>query len=321
MGSVCLSRAAPGARRRPLAAALLQYYLCLTTDSEGAHAAVMDSLIVHNGNVLPLGEARLSPGQAGLLLGWGVFTTLRIYSGRPFAFDRHWQRMSRDASRLSVELPVSESELLASVIELVQKNQRAEGMARASFIRNSGGAWAGPAERPVDWLVFTEALNAWPDSYRLLLQPRAVYSNGVLAGAKMLSWAANSSFHEKARAAGCDDALLLNEVGNVTECTSANIFIAAEGKLITPPLSSGCLPGVTREMLLNARRDAGFEIAEAEITLESLKAADEVFITSTTREVGGVREIVGVRDYPPCGPLTGKAKEIFRRLVEPCRKP
>lgn len=281
----------------------------------------MDPLIVHNGNVLPLGEARLTPGQAGLLLGWGVFTTLRIYAGHPFAFQKHWQRMSRDAARLNVGLPVSEEGLLASVVDLARKNQREEGMARVSFIRNSGGAWAGPAERPVDWLVFTQTLTAWPDSYRLLVQPRAVYSDGVLAGAKMLSWAANSSFHEKARAAGCDDALLLNERGCVTECTSANIFVAAEGKLLTPPLSSGCLPGVTREMLLKARRDAGIDIAEAEITLESLKAADEVFITSTTREVGGVREIVGLREYPQCGPLTRKAKEIFSRLVESGRKP
>lgn len=280
----------------------------------------MDPLIVHNGSVLPLGEARLSPGQAGLLLGWGVFTTLRIYAGHPFAFDKHWQRMSRDAARLNVELPVGEERLLASVVELAQKNKRAEGMARVSFIRNSGGSWAGPSERPVDWLVFTEALNAWPDSYRLLLQPRAVYSDGVLAGAKMLSWAANSSFHENARAAGCDDALLLNERGHVTECTSANIFVAIDGKLITPPLSSGCLPGVTREMLLAARHEAGIDITEAEITPESLKAADEVFITSTTREVGGVREIVGLRDYPPCGPLTQRAKEIFCRVVESSRR-
>lgn len=276
----------------------------------------MDPLIVHNGKALPLGEARLSPGQAGLLLGWGVFTTLRIYSGRPFAFDKHWQRMSRDAARLNVELPVSEEGLLASVVELAQENQRAEGMARVSFIRNSGGSWAGSSDRPVDWLIFTQALTAWPDSYRLLLQPRAVYSDGVLAGAKMLSWAANSSFHENARAAGCDDAVLLNERGHVTECTSANIFMAAEGTLITPPLSSGCLPGVTREMLLNAGREAGIGIAEAEITPESLKAADEVFITSTTRDVGGVRQIVGLRDYPPCGPLTRRAKDIFRRVIE-----
>lgn len=280
----------------------------------------MDSLIIHNGRLLPLSEARLSPGQAGLLLGWGVFTTLRVYRGRPFAFESHWQRMSRDAKRLNVALPVTSSELSESIETLARKNQREEGTARVSFVRNAGGAWAGPSERPVDWLVFTQALAAWPDSYRLLLQPNAVYADGVLAGAKMLSWAANSSFYEKAHAAGCDDALLLNERGHVTECTSANIFAVSKGKILTPPLSSGCLPGVTREILLKAGRNAGLDISEAEITLEFLKSANEVFITSTTRDVGPVREIVGLNQYSTGGEPVRKAKEIFSRIIESCHE-
>ncbi|MGH9398071.1 MAG: aminotransferase class IV [Terriglobia bacterium] len=277
----------------------------------------MDNLIVHNKKIVPLDDVRLSPGQAGLLLGWGVFTTLRLYHGAPFEFKSHWNRMARDAARLNIRLGITEDTLLKWVVELAQENQREEGMARVSFIRNSGGSWAQPGNRPpVDMLIFTQQLPVWPKSYRLQIQPGAVFSAGVLAGAKMLSWAANSSFMEKARAAGCDDALLLNELGHVAECTSANIFLVQQERIATPPLSSGCLPGVTREILLKIGHKAGLHIEEKEITTASLNHAEEVFISSTTREVGSVHEIAGHWEYPMFGKVTQAVKEVFRQYVE-----
>ena len=93
----------------------------------------MDSLIFHNDRIVPLEEVHLSPGQVGLLTGWGVFTTLRIYRGVPFAFERHWARMARDAERLEIELPYQYENVCRSLLDLAAVNQRREGMARVSL--------------------------------------------------------------------------------------------------------------------------------------------------------------------------------------------
>lgn len=278
---------------------------------------MIDNLIVHNREIISLSEARLSPGQAGLLLGWGVFSTLRLIQSEPFEFHRHWQRMARDAARLRVNLSLEPAEALDLLIHLARRNQRGEGMARISFVRNAGGAWgdAGIGREPVDALMFTQNLPSWPASYRLLLHEGGVFSAGTLAGAKMLSWASNSCAMEKARQEGYDDALLLNEHGQLAECTSANIFVVEKGVISTPPLSSGCLPGVTREILLAIGHSAGISVEEKDLTLSSLDRAEEVFISSTTREVGGVREIGDRWKYAAPGKVTQAVGEAFRRYV------
>ena len=134
----------------------------------------MDALIFHNDRIIPLQEAHLSPGQMGLLMGWGVFTTLRIYAGKPFAFDRHWARMSRDAERLGMSLAQEQETVRLAVIKLAEANHRPESMARVSFVKNHGGLWAQAGDRPeTDLLIFTRELAQWPAIHRLKLQPHA----------------------------------------------------------------------------------------------------------------------------------------------------
>lgn len=276
---------------------------------------MIDNLIVHNREIIPLDEARLSPGQAGLLLGWGVFTTLRLYRGTPFEFKRHWERMTRDAARLRVDVELNSAEVMNLIVGLALQNEREEGMVRVSLVRNSGGAWGRAGERPADLLIFTQSLPSWPESYRLQIQPAAVFAAGVLAGAKMLSWAQNSSIMENVKTEGYDDALLLNEHGRIAECTSANIFLVEGGAVLTPPLASGCLPGVTREILLAIGPRAGIPLVERDLTTASLDRAEEVFISSTTREVGGVREIGDRWKYAAPGKVTRAAAEVFKQYV------
>jgi branched-subunit amino acid aminotransferase/4-amino-4-deoxychorismate lyase len=126
----------------------------------------MDRLIVHNDRIIPLDDAHLSPGQAGLLMGWGVFTTLRLYRGQPFEFHRHWERLTRDAASLSVPMVDAEEIVERCIVELARANGREEGMARLTFIRNAGGTWAAAAgRRATDLLVFTHEL--LPDLARI----------------------------------------------------------------------------------------------------------------------------------------------------------
>lgn len=276
----------------------------------------MDSLIFHNDRVLPLSNVRLSPGQVGLLMGWGVFTTLRIYQGIPFAFERHWKRMMRDAARLQVGIEQGQESLRQAVVELARANQRPEGMARVSFVKNSGGLWSeAQGLPPTDLLVFTRELVAWPPAHCLRLQAMGIFSGGEYAGAKMLSWVSHAAVLEKTHAEGLDDALLLNEKGQIAECTSANIFLVREGRVLTPPLSSGCLAGITREILFEIAPELGIELCERELTPDDLSTAEEVFVSSTTREVAPVGTISPHWAYPAPGKVTQTLENAFREHV------
>ncbi len=277
----------------------------------------MDSLIIHNDRIIPLAEARLSPGQMGLLMGWGVFSTLRIYEGVPFAFDRHWARMSRDADRLGIALDYAQQSVWKSIVDLAAANQRPEGAARISFIKNHGGIWAdAPGCPPTDLLIFTRQLAAWPAAHKLALIPNAIYSAGRLAGAKMLSWVQNIGTHERVHGDGLDDALLMNERGQLAECTSANIFLVRGREVRTPPLSSGCLPGITRSVLLDVIPAAGFNLREADLTPADLNTAEEVFVSSTTREVAAVESIQPDWKYAAPGKTTLEIAAAFQRYVK-----
>ena len=278
----------------------------------------MDRLIFHNDRLLPLEEAHLSPGQTGLLMGWGVFTTLRVYQGIPFALERHWARLIRDAGHLTMNLDgYSLPGLRQAVVELVRANQRPEATARVSFIKNSGGLWAQAENRPpVDLLVFTRELTAWPAAHRLVLHPAGLFSGGEFAGTKVLSWVHNAATLEKVHSQGYDDALLVNEKGQLAECTSANIFLVRDGVVLTPPLDSGCLPGISREVLLEIAPPNGIKIREQDLTVEDLASAEEVFITSTTREVAAVGSIDPNWKYPTPGKVTAALARAFQAYVK-----
>lgn len=279
-------------------------------------ANLMDRLIYHNDRILPLEEARLSPGQVGLLTGWGVFTTLRVYQGLPFAFERHWARMKRDALLLGVPLCYEEESVRQAIVDLLRANNHPESMARVSFVKNEGGLWAEAPGRPsTDLLIFTRGLVDWPAAQRLQLEPHGIFSAGPYAGAKMLSWVSHAAVLERAHAKGFDDALLINEKEQIAECTSANVFLVRGGEVSTPPLSSGCLAGITREILLEIAPRAGFPLHEKELTVEDLSAAEEVFISSTTREVAAIASISTQWKYSAPGKTTLALEKVFQEYV------
>ena len=241
---------------------------------------------------------------------------MRVYEGKPFAFDRHWARMSHDAERLGMSLGQEQEAVRQSVSKLAAANGRPEGMARVSFVKNRGGLWAEVGDSPeTDLIIFTRQLVEWPAVHRLKLQQHALYSATHLAGAKMLSWVQNAGLLEKAHAEGFDDVLLLNESGHLAECTSANIFLVRENRVLTPPLASGCLPGVTRDVLREVVPQAGFELSEQILTPDDLASASEVFISSTTREVAAVGSIDAQWRFEAPGKITTTIEASFREYV------
>jgi len=269
--------------------------------------------ILYNGEVREASESLLRAGQVGLLSGWGVFSTLRVRNGALFAFERHWARMMRDARLLNVAMPGDPRQLERRLMRLAQANGKPDCTLRLVVVRNAGGMWAGnPAGTPEsDVIALTADSKDWGHDVRLTVQANARYAANEFAGAKILSWGANLVWAERAQRQGFDEVILLNEHGRVAECTSANIFAVFGNDVWTPPVSDGCLPGITREVLLNEIHIPGLRIFERGMTIADLEAADEVCITSTTRDLLPVREISGT--------ALGTKAEVRERVTEAFR--
>ncbi len=267
----------------------------------------MHSLLLHNGRLIPTSEKTLSPGQVGFMNGWGVFSTLRVIDGVLFAFERHWARMNKDAELMRVPMPSGAEAFRHDLLSLVEANGAHNATLRVAVVRNRGGLFEGAGiEREFETIAFTTGLHAWGKSVKLAVEEQARHGASRFAGVKVTSWIQNLTWLERAKAAGCDEVVLLNEHGRVSECTSANIFAVTADGVWTPPLSAGCLPGVTRSVLLEDTRVPGISIGQRELQLEDLYTAKSVFITSTTRELLPVATIGG----RAVGQEDGERKEL-----------
>lgn len=272
--------------------------------------------ISHNGHIVPIEQVRLSPGQAGLLNGWGLFTTMRIFQGEAFAYERHWRRLQKDAGRIQLPFSFDAAEVRRHLGELLAANRVVEGTARIYLIYNRVGFWRSEENLPeVDLMLCTAGLPPHAESARLGVAEHGRYASSPLAGVKTTAWLNNVWHLAEAQKAGWTEVLLLNERGEVAECTSANIFCVKNGAVFTPPLSSGCLEGVTRSVLLEIAPRAGVPMSEKPLTQEEIYAADEVFMTSTNRTLLGVSEIAGHRYSVVMSPLVQKLEHAFEAYM------
>jgi branched-chain amino acid aminotransferase len=250
--------------------------------------------LLHNNDIRESSEPLLAAGQVGLLSGWGVFTTMRVVDGIPFAFERHLARMIRDAAALNVPMPSVGEPVRRNLLELIEANRAPHSTLRLVVVRNRGGLWEGrQAGGASDVIGLTAASKDWGSSVKLSYVPQGRHAACEFAGTKILSWAMNLTWIERAQARGFDEVILLNERGEVSECTSANIFAAQGNDVWTPPLTSGCLPGITREILIGETLVPGVQVRERVLMPADLEQADEVFITSTTRNLLPVVQVEG----------------------------
>ena len=270
----------------------------------------------HNDRVQPIENVRLSPGQAGLLNGWGLFTTMRVTERIPFAFERHWKRLERDAARTHCPFPFQPHAVHAHLAEVLRANSVTEGCARIYAIYNQVGFWRSDENFPkVDLIIYSADLPSYREPARLALREHGRHAASPLAGVKVTSWLNNVWNLYEAQQAGCDEVVLLNERAEVAECTAANIFCATRGRVLTPPLNSGCLEGITRGVLLEIGHAAGVPVEERVLRPEDLYAADEVFISSTNRSMISVGEINGRKIAAAPGPMIVKLEKAFAAFV------
>jgi len=242
--------------------------------------------------------------------GWGVFSTLRVADGVLFAFDRHFQRLKRDAGRVRVPFEYRAADLEKALLSLVDANRAFNATLRVAIVRNRGGLFEAPQLKgDADLVAFTADLTLWGEGVKLGYVEHGRYAAWPFAGTKLTSWAHNLTWNEEAHERELDEVILLNEKGQVSECTSANIFAIQRGEIWTPPVaSSGCLPGVTRAILLEELSIPGLTVTERELTPADLEESEQVFITSTTRDLIPVLEVNGI-------PLHQNRK-VFERLQE-----
>lgn len=274
--------------------------------------------VFRNDAVYPIEKVRWSPGQAGLICGWGLFTTVRIARGEAFAYERHWRRLEKDAGITRLPLVHSGAKVRVQLQEMIRANKVQEGCARIYLTWNTTGYWRSEEKMPdVDLVITTADLPKYPESVRLSVREHGRHASSALTGVKTTSWLNNVWALAEAQREGFDEVLLLNERGEVSECTAANIYVVRNDKVVTPPLSSGCLEGVTRGVLMEIASEAGTSVREQSLHLEDLLTADEVFITSTNRNVIGVSEIAGkkIGSGSP-GKLTERLDDAFAAYVD-----
>lgn len=271
--------------------------------------------VFHNESLQAIEKARLSPGQAGIICGWGIFTTVRIAGGEAFAYERHWRRLEKDAAMIRLPMPYTAAKVRVHLHEVIRANGVSEGCARIYMIYNSVGYWQSNEQRPpVDLIIYTAGMPEHRETVRLAVREHGRHAASPLAGVKTISWLNNVWCIAEANKEGFDEVVMLNERGEVAECTSANIFAVKNGKILTPPLSSGCLEGVTRGILLEIAPEAGVAVIEQSLRPEDLYSAEEVFISSTNRNLIAVSEIAG-HAIPAPGPVSKRLNELFDGYV------
>jgi branched-chain amino acid aminotransferase len=276
---------------------------------------MIHSHVFHNDRLSTVEEVRLSPGQTGLLNGWGLFTTLRISNGVPFAFERHWKRLVKDATKTHCPFPFDPDKVRGHLCEVLRANNVKDGTARIYIIHNQRSFWASEEHFPEsDLLIYSAGLPAYREPGRLTLREQGRHAASPLAGVKVTSWLLNVWNLYEAQQGGYDEVLLLNERGEAAECTAANIFCVRAGRVLTPPLNSGCLEGITRSVLLEIGAAAGVPVEEQTLRPEDLYAADELFISSTNRSLLGVGELAGHKFSAP-GPITKKLEQVFTAYI------
>ncbi len=273
-----------------------------------------------DGALTPLETAAISPLDHGLVVGDGVFETLRVYDGVPFAWSRHVARLHASAAGIGLA-PPDDSTLRDAAERVIAANELRD--ARLRITVTGGPAPPGSRRAPVAPTVFVVGfeLEASSATASVMIVPWTRNENGALAGLKTISYAENVRALAYVEARGAHEAIFANTRGNLCEATGSNVFLVLEGECVTPPLSAGCLNGVTRQLLLEIGARAGVTITERDVPVDALRSADEAFVCSTVREVQPIASVDGYPLPAVPGPMTAKLAEAFEALTRTTRDP
>ena len=267
-----------------------------------------------NGELRDVDDARVSAFDHGLLVGDGVFETIRVYGGEPFAWTRHLDRLAHSAEGLGIEVP-DRTSLSDAARAVLDANGHIEARLRITV---TGGVSPLGSERGIAGptvVVASSALRPWPESVRVVIVPWVRNDRGATAGLKTTSYAENVRALAYAHERGASEAVFANTRDELCEATGSNVFVVRDGALTTPPGSSGCLLGVTRALVLELAAAAGIAVDESPLPIDALRDADEAFLTSTTREVQPVSHVDDRALGSVAGVITSTLAAAFSDLV------
>jgi branched-chain amino acid aminotransferase len=292
----------------------------------------MAEIVYLNGNLVPRSKARVSPFDHGFLYGYGLFETMRAYDGCIFRLDRHLARLRRSAEILGLAHNVISSRspeasegaarqsLETACLQTLKANKLKDARLRLTITAGQGDMTPDPGTcSGLTVLVVAKNLVPLPPQkyelgFKALLSSLRRNSQSPLSRLKSTCYLDNILARMKAKAAGCDEAILLNEQGYLAEGSTTNIFLVSKGALITPSLESGVLAGITREAVLEIARALNIETEEREVELKDLIEADEAFLTNSVLEIMPLTWF----DGKPIG--SGIAGQLTRELMAAYRK-
>lgn len=293
------------------------------TQTKAPATAPKELTIYLDGKFVPEAEAKVSVFDHGLLYGDGIFEGIRFYNGRVFRLEEHLERLWDSARSICLEIPISRAEMTEALLETIRRNDLREGYIRQIVTRGVGNLGLNPAQckRPSIIIIATT----------IALYPKEVCERGLTVvtcatrrtspaalnpAVKSLNYLNNVMARIEANLAGADEALMLNEAGNVAECTADNVFIIKRGHIFTPPIAAGALRGITRSVVFDIAAELGLKITETDITRHDVFVADECFLTGTAAEVIPVVKADGrtIGSGKP-GSITARMISRFRALT------
>lgn len=276
-----------------------------------------------NGKLIDKAQATVSVYDHGLLYGDGVFEGIRVYAGKVFRLHEHIERLYESARHIYLEIPWTQDRMMQEVVRTVEANHKQDGYIRLVVTRGVGTLGLDPNKcSDPQIIIIVDDISLYPSKYYeegLEIVTSSFirnHPNALSPRVKSLNYLNNILAKVEAARAGCLEAIMLNHLGEVAECTGDNLFVVKHGVVRTPPISAGILEGVTRDTVIELAQAAGIVVQEVALTRHDVYAADELFLTGTGAEIIPVTKVDGRVIGPgKPGPITRQLRERYQVLV------
>jgi branched-chain amino acid aminotransferase len=286
---------------------------------------VREAKIYIDGKFYSEADAKVSVFDHGLLYGDGVFEGIRFYNGRVFRLEEHLRRLWDSAHSICLEVPMTRQEMTEALLNTIRQNGLRDGYIRLLVTRGVGNLGLNPEQckNPSVIIIVATIALYHEDFYRkglsiVTVATRRSNPASLNPAVKSLNYLNNVMARIEANLAGADEALMLNDAGNVAECTADNVFIIKHGQIFTPPITAGALRGITRSVVFDIASEFDINIVEADFSRHDTFVADECFLTGTAAEIVPVIKVDGrsIGSGKP-GPITTR---IIARFCEMTRE-